>query len=118
MRWWFPEDMYRNFIPATWDELNPAQPTKADGTPNYLLDASGKQVKGPVRQIEGALDSISYTLRTPSEQGKLWNYLIYRQPTMALGSTDMAVFVRKDLYPLYNYLATLDLPNYDSQLSH
>jgi uncharacterized protein (TIGR03663 family) len=118
MRWWFPEDTYRNFIPATWDDLDPAQPVKPDGTPNYKLDANGKQIKAPVRQIQGALDTILYTLRTPAEQGKLWNYLIYRQPYAALGSTDMAVFVRKDLQDRYNYLASLNLPNYDSLVSH
>jgi predicted membrane-bound mannosyltransferase len=118
MRWWFPEDTYRNFVPETWNDLDPAQPTKPDGTPNYKVDAEGKQVKGPVRQIEGALDTILYTLRTPSEQGKVWKYLIYRQPFSALGSTDFAVFVRKDLVQRYNYLQTLDLPDYDSSLSH
>ena len=91
---------------------------KDDGSPNYKLDAAGKQIKAPVRQIQGALDTILYTLRTPEEQGKLWKYLIYRQPYSALGSTDMAVFVRKDLAARYNYLASLNLPNYDSLLSH
>jgi len=118
MRWWFPEDTYRNFVPTTWDELNKGQPAKPDGSPNYAVDAAGKQIKAPVRQMEGALDTIAYTLRTPSEQGKLWKYLIYREPYAALGSTDFAVFVRKDLVNRYNYLQSLHLPNYDSTLSH
>ncbi|HET7078941.1 MAG TPA: flippase activity-associated protein Agl23 [Chloroflexia bacterium] len=118
MRWWFPEDTYRRFVPDTWDEIDPAKPVKDDGSINYKLDAAGKQIKAPVRQIQGALDTILYTLRTPEEQGKLWKYLIYRQPYAALGSTDMAVFVRKDLVARYNYLAGMNLPNYDSLLSH
>jgi hypothetical protein len=118
MRWWYPEDTYRNFIPSTWDDLDPVQPYKEDGTPNYRIDPAGKQVKGPVRQIQGALDTILYTLRTPSEQGKMWKYLVYRQPYQALGSTDMAVFVRRDLVERYNYLASLQLPDYDSTISH
>ena len=118
MRWWFPEDTYRAFIPNTWDKLDPAKPTKDDGSPNYALDAAGKQIKEPIGQIKGAVDTILYTLRTPSEQGKLWKYLIYRQPYASLGSTDMAVFVRKDLVDRYNYLASLKLPNYDAEMSH
>jgi|SRR5579859_6240460 len=118
MRWWFPEDTYRNFVPSTWDELDPAQPAKPDGSPNYQIDAAGKTVKAPVRQFLGALDTILYTLRTPAEQGKLWKYLVYRQPYAALGSTDMAVFVRRDLVDRYNYLASLNLPNYDNLVSH
>ncbi|MDQ2808918.1 MAG: TIGR03663 family protein [Chloroflexota bacterium] len=118
MRWWFPEDTYRVLIPNTWDKVDPAKPTKEDGSPNYALDDKGKQIKEPVGQIKGALDTILYTLRTPSEQGKLWKYLIYRQPYASLGSTDMAVFVRKDLVDRYNYLASLNLPNYDAEMSH
>jgi hypothetical protein len=118
MRWWFPEDTYRNFIPSTWDELDPAKPKNDDGTPNYAKDSAGKNLKAPVRQFQGALDTIFYTLRTPEEQGKMWKYLIYRQPYAALGSTDMAVFVRKDLVERYNYLASLNLPNYDETMSH
>ena len=118
MRWWFPEDTYRAFIPNTWDKIDPAKPTKEDNSPNYALDAAGKQIKEPVGQIKGALDTILYTLRTPSEQGKLWKYLIYRQPYASLGSTDMAVFVRRDLVDRYNYLASLKLPNYDAEMSH
>ncbi len=118
MRWWFPEDTYRVLIPNTWDKVDPAKPTKDDGSPNYALDDKGKQIKEPVGQIKGAVDTILYTLRTPSEQGKLWKYLIYRQPYASLGSTDMAVFVRKDLVDRYNYLASLHLPNYDAEMSH
>jgi len=118
MRWWFPEDTYRNFVPETWNDLDPTKPVNEDGTPNYRVGADGKQAKGPVRQIQGALDTLFYTLRTPSEQGKIWKYLVYREPFSPLGSTDFAVFVRKDLVERYNYLASLDLPDYDSTLSH
>jgi hypothetical protein len=96
MRWWFPEETYRQFVPDRWDKV------AEDGT----------RTKEPTGQLSGFFSTIFYTMSTPAEQGKLWNFLIWREPYASLGSTDMAVFVRKDLFNRYNFLASLDLPDY------
>jgi hypothetical protein len=96
MRWWFPEETYRQFVPDRFDRVN------EDGT----------RTKEPIGQATGFFSTIWYTLTTPSEQGKLWKFLIWREPYAPLGSTDLAVFVRKDLFNRYNFLAQLDLPDY------
>ena len=115
MRWWFPEDTYRNFIPSTWDELDPAKPTKDDGTPNYAKDSAGKTPQSP-RAPDSRARSTPSSIRCPRRRSRArcGNTSSIASPTPPLGSTDMAVFVRKDLVERYNYLASLSLPNYES----
>jgi predicted membrane-bound mannosyltransferase len=97
MRWWFPEETYKpdpnnlnqGFVPSRWDQ-------------------------NPISQVMGALDTIRYTITTPEQTGKLWKYLIYREPYAPLGSTDMSLWVRKDVAALYHGLKDLQgVPDYD-----
>jgi hypothetical protein len=111
MRWWFPEETYKDdannpnqgFIPSRWDKV-----TK---------DASGQDVrsKDAVGQLMGMFDTIRYTLTTPIEMGRLWKYFMYREPYAPLGSTDMVVWVRNDVAALYHGLQELkNIPDYDA----
>jgi predicted membrane-bound mannosyltransferase len=111
MRWWFPEETYKDdannpnqgLIPSRWDKVT--------------TDANGQQVRGKdaIGQIMGLFDTIRYTLTTPIEMGRLWKYFMYREPYAPLGSTDMVVWVRNDVAPLYHGLQELkNLPDYDA----
>ncbi len=111
MRWWFPEETYKDdvnnlnqgLIPSRWDKV-----TK---------DANGQDVrtKDVIGQMMGLFDTIRYTLTTPIEQGRLWKYLMYREPYAPLGSTNMSVWVRNDVAPLYHGLQELKgVPDYDA----
>jgi hypothetical protein len=80
-------------------------------------DANGQQVrsKDAIGQLMGLFDTIRYTLTTPIEMGRLWKYYMYREPYAPLGSTDMVVWVRNDVAPLYHALQEFkDLPDYDA----
>ncbi|MGH2461963.1 MAG: flippase activity-associated protein Agl23 [Chloroflexota bacterium] len=41
--------------------------------------------------------SIVAGLLDPTERGKIWRFLLYREPSNPLGSTDFVMFVRRDL---------------------
>ena len=108
-----PNNPNQGFVPSRWDKKNPNWDGQ-DTTKQYLTDANGKRIKEPVGQIMGVFDTIRYTVTTPTEVGKLWKYLIYREPYAPLGSTDMSVWVRKDVVSLYHGLEDLPgVPNYD-----
>lgn len=82
MRWWFPEDMYRRLVPS--EEI------KDKGL-----------LRGTLLQARYVLGGVA-TLHRPERQAMLWRYLMYRRPDGILNSTDMVVFVRKDLVGKYN----------------
>jgi uncharacterized protein (TIGR03663 family) len=85
MRWWFPEEMYRNLIPtADRDRLEEAGP----------LTAVAINMKDVARGIA--------SWRKPGVQAKLWRYFMYRRPDGILNSSDMILYVRNDLVGLYN----------------
>lgn len=80
MRWWFPEEMYRNLIP------------KGDnGGIARRIYHNGRYV------VQGIA-----SLREPQQQAHLWRYVMYRRPEGILNSTDMVLYVRKDLVGAYN----------------
>jgi hypothetical protein len=114
MRWWFPEETYKDDPNNANQGFVPSRLDKKDANGNYVLDSEQRHIKEPLSQILGAHDTIRYTIVTPAETGKLWKYLIYREPYAALGSTDMSVWVRKDVAALYHGLEDLQgLPDYD-----
>ena len=43
------------------------------------------------------LNTTAQTFTNPQMEATLWNYLMFRQTPLPLGSTDMMVFVRKDI---------------------
>lgn len=95
LRWWFDEQIYRNFIP------NNAQ--MPDGT---TLDISKNG--NALQNIQAAFATIG-TLRDPAAQARLWRYLIYREPyptgNFAGNSVDFKLYVRKDIYQEFNELS-------------
>ncbi len=95
LRWWFDEEIYRNFIP------NNAR--LADGT---TLDISKSGTA--MQNINAALGSIG-TLGDPAAQARLWRYLIYREPyptgNFSGNSVDFKLYVRKDIYQEFESLA-------------
>jgi len=83
LRWWFPEEMYRTFIPE------------------HELDY---QDKGPLfvlyDQVRTAAVSLA-EMRQPEEQARLWRFVMHREPYMTLGSTDFVLYVRREVYDWY-----------------
>jgi hypothetical protein len=93
MRWWFPEEWYKN-------DLIPGQDPKTSPFTS---------------QIGGVLNTAWATVSNPQLQSTLWKYLVFREPPKPLGSEDMIVAIRKDQAQLYHYLQydppkTTDLP--------
>jgi uncharacterized protein (TIGR03663 family) len=82
MRWWFPEQMYR--------QLTPPEPAQGAGPLAGLL-AQARHVGGKVA-----------ALVRPENQAKVWRYLVYRRPDGTLDSTDMVLYVRNDLVGEFN----------------
>lgn len=81
LRWWFPEDTYRAFLP----------PGDYQGKPfTYAVWDQAKMAAGSLA-----------TLANPDERAKLWRYFVYREPYSSLGSTDFYLYVRKDLAPYW-----------------
>ncbi|MCL5961130.1 MAG: hypothetical protein M1358_17795, partial [Chloroflexi bacterium] len=103
LRWWFPEETYRAFVP----DQSRVEPPKdyAGWQPlaiweDRLLGGIAGLGRHVGEQVSAGLGTIS-TLRDPKEQAKLWRYLIYREPYAPLGSTDFVVYVRKDIIKQY-----------------
>lgn len=82
MRWWFPEEWYKNeFLPGMDPKTTPFG-----------------------QQIGGALNTTWSTISKPDLQGTLWKYLMFRDPPKPLGSEDMILFVRKDAVQQFHYI--------------
>jgi predicted membrane-bound mannosyltransferase len=80
MRWWFPQEWYmQQFLPTT------------------------KQGSA-TEQVGEAVHTISITVTEPKLQSTLWKYLIFREPPQPLGSTDMTLYLRRDIAQLYHRL--------------
>ncbi|MDQ3328063.1 MAG: hypothetical protein M3506_06035, partial [Chloroflexota bacterium] len=80
MRWWFPEEMYRNLVPKG-DDRGIARSIYHNG-----------------RYVAQGIAS----WRKPEQQAQLWRYVMYRRPEGILNSTDMVLYVRNDLVGAYN----------------
>lgn len=86
MRWWFPEEWYKNDLMST-------------------LPAGETYTTASLTTSAGVLTSkLGDTFTKPDNQATLWNYLMFRVPPKSLGSTDMMVFVRKDVAQMYHML--------------
>lgn len=81
MRWWFPEETYRTLVPG----------------PGEAGSASGRAVL-QAKYLARAVAAWSQ----PPVQAQMWRYVMYRVPRYKLDSTDMVVFVRRDLVGKYN----------------
>ncbi|HKP53406.1 MAG TPA: glycosyltransferase family 39 protein [Chloroflexia bacterium] len=80
MRWWFPQEWYmQQFLPTT------------------------KQ-GSPTEQVGEAIHTVSITVTEPKLQSTLWKYLIFRETPQPLGSTDMTLYLRRDIAQLYHRL--------------
>jgi hypothetical protein len=93
MRWWFPEEWYKNeFIPG----LDPK-------TAPFL------------NQVGAALNTARVSVTEPQLQSTLWKYLAFREPPKPLGSEDMVIAIRKDIAQMWHRLQypppdTTDIP--------
>lgn len=91
MRWWFPEEWYKNeFIPGQDYKSSPF-----------------------LSQVGGALNTIWITVTQPQHQATLWKYLMFRDPPKPLGSEDMIMFVRKDAVQLFHRIQFEPPPSTD-----
>ena len=89
LRWWFPEDLYRDFAIAP--EISPGRSAwKRSEDPHGIGDV-----------ISSAIDSINGTL-TVDGQARLYRQLVYRDIEQPLGQYRFKIYVRNDLIPLLN----------------
>lgn len=91
MRWWYPEEVtYRRFAYAP--ELN--DPSRQ----NYQNSQKGPYTVGDV--LGSVVNSVS-SMGQPSEQGKVFREVTYRQLPSTVGVYWFKVFIRNDLLPTW-----------------
>jgi uncharacterized protein (TIGR03663 family) len=89
LRWWFPEEMYRNFAIAP--ELDPARSAwGAQSNPH-----------GPIDVLESIIESIAGH-DNPVAQQELYRLLMYRELSSPIGQYRFKLMIRNDLVPLFN----------------
>ena len=89
MRWWFPEETYRDFAYAP--EIPPGRSAwKSTEDPHGPFD-----VLGSIFDTIGNQRQIDYQLR-------LYRLLMYRDLDSNIGQTRFTLYIRNDLLPLYN----------------
>jgi hypothetical protein len=89
LRWWFPEEMYRNFAIAP--ELDPARSAwGAQSNPH-----------GPIDVLESIIESIAGH-DNPVAQQELFRLLMYRELSSPIGQYRFKLMIRNDLVPLFN----------------
>jgi hypothetical protein len=82
MRWWFPEETYKNnLIPG--------------------LDYHTAPITS---QIGEAASSAVQSVTDPGRMSALWSYLLFRKLPSPLGSEDMVVAIRRDIAQTWHYL--------------
>ncbi len=89
LRWWFPEDIYRNFAIA------PEIP------PNQSAWGKAANPHGPLAIAASIGESLSHVLTTEGQQG-LYRLVMYRDLPIRISSYDYTLYIRNDLVPLYN----------------
>ncbi|MER3485403.1 MAG: hypothetical protein C4345_04925 [Chloroflexota bacterium] len=89
LRWWFPEETYRNFAIAP--ELRPGR--SAWQFPD--------QPHGPVAILRSIGETLGHQL-TPDGQLRLYRLLMYRDLDWKIGQTNFTVYIRNDLLPYFN----------------
>jgi hypothetical protein len=89
LRWWFPEEEYRDFAIAP--ELDPNWSAwKSEGNPH-----------GPVAILKSIGHTLGHQL-TPEGQLRLYRLMMYRDLDWRLGQYNFKVYIRNDLLPFYN----------------
>jgi uncharacterized protein (TIGR03663 family) len=94
MRWWYPEEnTYRRFAyaPDITDE-NRQNYQDSSRPPYTLLDVA--------RSVWSSI----WSMREPSQQGKIFRMVAYREVPSGFGSVNFRVYVRNDLYPYFNQI--------------
>jgi uncharacterized protein (TIGR03663 family) len=89
LRWWFPEEMYRNFAIAP--ELDPGR--SAWGV--------ASNPHGPIDVIASIVESISGH-DNPTAQQELYRLLMYRELSSPIGQYRFKLLIRNDLLPVFN----------------
>lgn len=89
LRWWFPEETYRDFA------LAPEIP------PGRSAWKRTDQPHGPLDIVRSILDTISNQQQI-DYQLRLYRLLMYRDLDSNIGQTNFTVYIRNDLLPLYN----------------
>ncbi len=89
LRWWFPEETYRDFAIAP--ELRPGRSAW------QFAD----QPHGPVAILRSIGETLSHQL-TPDGQLRLYRLLMYRDLDWKIGQTNFTVYIRNDLLPYFN----------------
>jgi uncharacterized protein (TIGR03663 family) len=94
MRWWYPEEnTYRRFAYAPdITDVNRQNYQDSSKPPYSLLDVA--------RSVWSSI----WSMREPSEQGKIFRMVAYREVPSGLGSVNFRVYVRNDLYPSFNQI--------------
>jgi hypothetical protein len=94
MRWWYPEEnTYRRFAYAPdITDVNRQNYQDSSKPPYSLLD------------VARSVGSSIWSMREPSEQGKIFRMVAYREVPSGLGSVNFRVYVRNDLYPYFNQI--------------
>jgi predicted membrane-bound mannosyltransferase len=89
LRWWFPENMYRDFAIAP--EISPGRSAWS----------SSEDPHGPFDVVRSIGDSLENQTNI-NDQLRLYRLLIYHDLDGSIGQTNFRVFIRNDLLPLYD----------------
>lgn len=89
LRWWFPEETYRDFAIA------PEIP------PGRSAWESADQPHGPLDILSSIFDTVEGEERIDN-QLRLYRLLMYRDLDWEIGQTPFRLYIRNDLLPLYN----------------
>ena len=89
LRWWFPEDLYRNFAIA------PELPVGRSAW------KSADEAHGLSAVVKSIAESFGNQL-SPEDQARLYRLMLYRDLEQPLGQYNFKVYVRNDLLPLLN----------------
>ncbi len=89
LRWWFPEETYRDFA------LEPEIPVGRSAW------KSADDPHGPIDILRSIADTVS-NQQEIDYQLRLYRLLMYRDLDSNIGQTNFTLYVRNDLLPLYN----------------
>jgi predicted membrane-bound mannosyltransferase len=89
LRWWFPEETYRDFAIAP--ELSPGRSAwKSSSAPH-----------GPLDIVKSIGDTLGHQL-TPEGQLRLYRLMMYRDLDWPNGQYNFKLYIRNDLLPFFN----------------
>lgn len=94
MRWWFPEEnTYRRFAYAP--------DIKDESRQNYQ---DSKKPPFTLFDVVRSVWSSLWSMRHPTEQGKIFRMVAYREVPSGFGSVNFRVYIRNDLLPYFNQI--------------